>query len=94
MGLPGPVTVEATDTTVTLSFHAPTTDACPVDLAPWTGSWLTTWDAAGDITRAVDPAPDQEQVVEFTSLTAETQYAYRLHCRKGSIGLVTTAGTP
>jgi hypothetical protein len=93
-GLPGPVSVSADHDSVTLSFHAPTTAACPVDLAPWAGNWAATWDAEGDITRASDPSPDQEQVVTFSGLNPETVYVYRGHCRRGFVGQVTTAGTP
>ncbi len=91
-GLPGPVSVVADDHSVTLSFHAPSSQGCAVDLAPWAGTWSATWDAAGNITRAVDPSPDQEQVVSFAGLSANTTYAYRGHCRREFIGQVTTAG--
>jgi hypothetical protein len=91
-GLPGPVTVTANSSSVTLSFHAPTTAACPVDLTPWSGAWAASWDNAGSITRAQDPSPDQEQVVSFGGLNPNTTYAYRGHCKRGFIGLVTTAG--
>ena len=93
-GLPGPVTVTADHNSVTLSFHAPSTEACAVDLAPWAGSWAATWDLASNIARGVDPSPDQEQVVSFAGLSPSTTYAYRGHCRREFIGQVTTAGAP
>jgi hypothetical protein len=93
-GLPGPVTVVATDTTATLTFHTPTAAACPVDIAPWAGTWATSWDNEADIAREEDPAPDQEQEVVFTGLTPATSYVYRGHCARAFIGQVTTAGAP
>lgn len=93
-GLPGPVAVVADHDSATLSFHAPTTDGCAVDLAPWAGTWAETWDEESDITRGVDPSPDQEQVVTFAGLNPTTTYAYRGHCKRGFIGQFTTAGAP
>jgi hypothetical protein len=93
-GLPGPASVSADHDSVTISFHAPTAEACPVDLAPWAGTWAATWDDEGDIARASDPSPDQEQVVTFSGLSPETTYVYRGHCRRGFVGQVTTAGAP
>jgi hypothetical protein len=93
-GLPGPVAVIADHDSVSLSFPAPTTEACAVDLAAWAGAWATTWNEAGNITRGADPSPDQEQEVAFGGLNPNTTYAYRGHCKRAFIGQVTTAGAP
>jgi hypothetical protein len=93
-GLPGPVSVTADHDSISAMFHAPSSTACAVDLALWAGTWAATWDEASDITRALDPSPDQEQVVTFEGLNPNTTYAYRGHCGRAFIGQVTTAGAP
>ncbi len=93
-GLVGPVTVTGGADGLTIAYHAPTTESCTVDVAPWTGSWASTWSDAESITRTTADAGGQSQSVALTGLVPGAQYAYRIFCRKTAIGLVTLAGGP
>jgi hypothetical protein len=96
-GFPGTITVTADDNDATITLHTPATAGCYFDIAPFDTSWSGTWDTAGNVTRQLNADASQTQSEQFTSLTAETKYYYRVWggpCRKLAIGEFTTAGTP
>jgi outer membrane lipoprotein-sorting protein len=80
-----------------LGWTAPTTVGCYAQRALWDTDWATTWSLANaaNITDWVqDASASQTQGVTFSTLAAESEYAYRIACAKPGWGRMTTAGAP
>lgn len=94
------VQVEATGTSATITWDAPGSTGCLVQLAPWETSYNTTFsEGVGvkdpDMAEQTDAGGDTDQTVTFGSLDALTKYGYRITgagCPKERPGTFTTAG--
>ncbi|MEX2300845.1 MAG: fibronectin type III domain-containing protein [Bryobacterales bacterium] len=82
--------VTATTNQATISWTAPDTDACKVDLTHTT----LDFSSAANITRqSYSGSPSKSQSVIFGGLTPGTDYAYRISCKRPVLrGLLTTGG--
>jgi hypothetical protein len=78
---------------ITVSYHAPTTTGCYVQLGRFSTDWAGTFSVANlaNITSwTQDASASQAQSVAFTSLPALTKHYYRIACLKSAIGEATT----
>jgi len=78
---------------LTISYHAPTTTGCFVQLGRFSTDWAGTFSVANlaNITSwTQDASASQAQSVAFTSLPALTKHYYRIACAKSAIGEATT----
>jgi hypothetical protein len=78
---------------LTISYHAPTTTGCFVQLGRFSTDWAGTFSVANlaNVTSwTQDTSASQSQSVQFTSLPPLTKHYYRIACAKSAIGEATT----
>jgi hypothetical protein len=87
------ISVTGDDDELTVSYHAPSTAGCYVQLAQFDTDWLTTFgpgNLANTTAWTQASGGSQAQSVNFSGRPSLTKYYYRIGCKKLGIGEATT----